>query len=93
MNDSIKIAHELKIEIEKEPLIIEYRRIKSLVDNDIEISNLKKEIALAKVHNNETLHKELLDKYHNHPLINNLEVLKEEVNAYLNQISEIVNKK
>ena len=93
MSDSLKLAQDLKVEIEKEPLIIEYRRIKSLVDNDEDISRLKKEIALAKVNKEDALHKELLAKYHNHPLVSNLEVLKEEVNEYLLEISKIVNKK
>lgn len=93
MSDVLKLANELKLEIEKEPLIVEYRRIKTLVDNDKEISRLKKEIALAKVNKNDKLHKELLSKYHNHPLVSNLEVLKEEVNEYLLEISKIVNKK
>ena len=93
MSDSLKRAQELKLEIEKEPLINEYRRIKSLVDNDEEISRLKKEIALAKVNKDDELHKELLNKYHSHPLVNNLEILKEEVNGYLLEISKIVNKK
>ena len=93
MSDPIELAKEFKVEIEKEPLIIEYRRVKSLIDSNEEIASLKKEIALAKVHKDDKLHKELLDKYHNHPLIVNYEVLKEEVNSYLSEISKIVNKK
>ena len=93
MIDSLIIAKELKQEIEKDPLVIEYRRVKALVDNNEEIATLKKEIALAKAHHEDSLHKELLNRYHNHPLINNLEVLQEELNAYLSEISKIVNKK
>ena len=48
MSDSLKLAQDLKLEIEKEPLIIEYRRIKSLVDNDEDISRLKKRLRLPK---------------------------------------------
>lgn len=92
MNKSIELAVELKKEIENDPLIKEYRRIKDLVDSDQDIAKLKKEIALAKTSNNNSLHKELLKKYHEHPLISNLEVLKEEVNDYLSEISKIVNK-
>ena len=93
MSDPIELAKQLKAEIEKDPLIVEYRRVKSLVDSNEEIESLKKEIALAKVHKNDKLHKELLDKYHNHPLIVNYEYLKEEVTGYLSEISKIVNKK
>lgn len=93
MNDSIELAKQLKSEIEKEPLIIEYRRVKALMESNDEISALKRDIALAKAHHNDELHKRLLNKYNSHPLVNNYEVLKEEVNDYLNQISKIINKK
>lgn len=42
MSDPIELAKELKVEIEKEPLIIEYRRVKSLIDSNAEIATLKK---------------------------------------------------
>lgn len=93
MSNSIELAKELKIEIEKEPLIIEYRRVKNLIDTDDELNRLKKDIALAKAHKAKKLHLDLLDKYNSHPLIVNLETLKEEVNDYLLEISNIVNKK
>lgn len=93
MNDPIELAKELKEEILKEPLIIEYLRVKQIVESDIEINSLKKEIALAKIHNDDKTHKELLNKYNSHPLIANYNVLKEEVNNYLSEISKIVNKK
>ena len=93
MSNSIEIAKELKGELEKEPLIIEYRRIKSLVDSNDELSNLKREIALAKAHHDDSLHKKLLDQYNNHPLIVNYNVLNQEVSDYLASISQIVNKK
>ena len=93
MSKPIEIARELKIEIEKDPLIIEYRRIKSLVDSNDELNNLKREIALAKTHQDDSLHKKLLDQYNNHPLIINYNVLNQEVSDYLASISQIVNKK
>ncbi len=93
MNESIKLAKELKEELLKEPLIAEYLRVKELVDKDEEINLLKKDIALAKAHKNDKLHQELLSRYNNHPLVVNYNVLKEEVNEYLLEISKIVNKK
>ena len=93
MNESIKLAKELKEEILKEPLIVEYLRVKELVEKDDEINSLKKQIALAKAHKDNDLHKSLLDRYNNHPLVVNYNVLKEEVNEYLLEISKIVNKK
>lgn len=93
MSDSIKLAKELKGEILKEPLIEEYFRVKNLLDSDVEINLLKKEIALAKIHNYNKLHQDLLSRYNNHPLVVNYNVLKEEVNEFLLEISKIVNKK
>ena len=93
MNDSIELAKELKEEILNDPLIKEYLRIKKLYESDDEINSLKREIALAKTQHKDVLHKELLAKYNSHPLVVNYNVLKEEVNNYLLEISKIVNKK
>ena len=93
MNDAIELAKELKEEILKEPLIVEYFRIKRLVESNEEINTLKRDIALAKTHHEDELHKELLAKYNSHPLVVNYNTLKEEVNEYLSEISKIVNKK
>lgn len=93
MDESIKLAKELKEEILKEPLIVEYLRVKELVEKDEEINLLKKDIALAKAHKDDKLHQALLSRYNNHPLVVNYNVLKEEVNEYLLEISKIVNKK
>ena len=93
MNESIELAKKLKADIEKEPLIKEYRRVKALIESDEEISLLKKNIALAKAHHNEERHKVLLEKYNSHPLVINYQSLQEEVNTYLLEIAKIVNKK
>lgn len=93
MSDVLDLAKELKAAIEEEPLVIEYRKVKSQIDDNEEIALLKKRIALAKLHKEDALHKELLDKYHNHPLVANYEYLSEEVKNLLASISQIVNKK
>lgn len=93
MSDVLELAKELKNAIEDEPLIIEYRNVKKQIDDNEEISSLKKQIALAKLHKDDALHKELLDKYHNHPLVVNYDYLSEEVKNLLADISQIVNKK
>ena len=93
MNNSIEIAKELKKELDQLPLFIEYKRVKSLVESNLEIKELKASIAKAKAAHNEILHSELLAKYNNHPLIVNLNSLEIELASYLKQISEIVNKK
>lgn len=93
MNESIEIAKELKCELEKLPLIQEYRKVKTLLENDPELRELKAQITKAKLNNDVELHKSLLDKYNLHPLVNNYQVLQEEVYEYLKQVSDIVNKK
>ncbi len=93
MNESIEIAKELKGELEKIPLIQEYRKVKTLLENDSELKELKAQITKAKLNNDVELHKSLLDKYNSHPMVNNYQVLQEEVYEYLKQVSDIVNKK
>ena len=93
MNKIIELAKELKAELDNLPLFQEYKRIKDLVDLSTEIEELKRKIALAKIHENNEEHQRLLDEYNNHPLIVNYNSLKNEVYDYLKQISEIVNKK
>ena len=93
MDKIIELSNELKKELDSLPLFIEYKRVKELVDNSEEIESLKRQIALAKVHNENDKHKALLVEYNSHPLIVNLTALESEVYEYLKQISEIVNKK
>ncbi len=93
MDKILEIANELKTEINNLPLFIEYKRVKELVDNSEEIETLKRQIALAKVHQENEKHKALLEEYNSHPLIVNLTALESEAYEYLKQISEIVNKK
>ena len=91
MSRVIELTHELKNELDSLPLFQEYKRVKNLVDSSDEIKELKAEI--AKSSNNKDEHKELLDKYNNHPLIVNLNELESEVSDYLREICEIINKK
>ena len=93
MDKIIELAKELKTELDNLPLFQEYKRIKELVDSSDEIEELKRKIALAKIHEDSDEHQRLLDEYNNHPLIVNYNSLKNEVYDYLKQISEIVNKK
>ena len=93
MDKVLELAQELKAELDNTPLFQEYKRIKGLLDSSDEIEDLKRQIALAKIHHEDDKHIHLLDEYNNHPLVVNYESLKNEVYDYLHQISEIVNKK
>ena len=93
MDEILKLAKELKDEIDKLPLFQEYNRVKKLLEDDPEIKQLKKEIALAKSRGDDNTHQELLARYNNHPLVVNYTSLQIEVYEYLKQVSDIVNKK
>ena len=87
------IAH-LREEVKasgSERATIEFRKFIGYYFKNVENSKSKRaEIMLSA---SAELTEELLNKYHNHPLVSNLEILKEEVNEYLLEISKIVNKK
>ncbi len=91
MSKAIELTNELKKELDRLPLFIEYKRVKGLVDNSTELKELKKEITESI--NDKEKHKVLLERYNNHPLIVNLKQLEEEVSEYLKEICEIINKK
>ena len=91
MSRVIELTQELKKELDSLPLFQEYKRIKELVDNSKELKSLKAEI--VKSSNDKDKHKELLDRYNNHPLVVNLQELESEVSDYLREICEIINKK
>ena len=93
MDKITELATKLKKELDDLPLFQEYKRVKNLVDTSSEIEELKRQIALAKSHNENEKHNVLLEEYNSHPLIVNLNALEIEVYDYLKQISEIVNKK
>ena len=93
MDKVLKLAEELKKELDALPLFIEYKRVKNNLENNPEIQELKKEIVRAKNENRLQDHKELLARYNNHPLYLNFVRLDDEVSEYLKEIVNILNKK
>ena len=91
MDKVLEIAQELKDELDKLPLFIEYKRIKSLYDNNEEINNLKKLIVRAKNENRLEDHTSLLEELHHHPLYINYMELHNEVEDYLKEIAKELN--
>ena len=71
----------------------EYLNLKHLLENDKELSNMRKDIArlenLGKTKEKEAL----LNIYNSHPLVANYTSLKKEVSELLKEITEIINKK
>lgn len=91
MNRIIELTYELKKELDSLPLFQEYKRVKQLVDDSVEIKELKTEI--VKSTSDKEKHQALLDRYNSHPLIVNLDELEKEVSEYLKEVCEIINKK
>ena len=93
---------ELKEQLINEPIVKEYFRLLSLIENDEQLSILDKEIKFhqklmsTNINNDEIYFKDKeiyeskLNKYNNHPLIINFNNTKDEVAALLQQIEQIL---
>lgn len=88
MDKIIELTTEIKALIEKEPLVIEYRRIENLYQNNNEIKAIVRKIDDANRNKNEKLKNELIKEYNEHPLVRNYIALKEEVQEFLKEISK-----
>lgn len=88
MDKIIELTTEIKALIEKEPLVIEYRRIENLYQNNNEIKAIVRKIDDANRNKNEMLKNELIKEYNEHPLVRNYIALKEEVQEFLKEISK-----
>ena len=88
MDKIIELTTEIKALIEKEPLVIEYRRIENLYQNNNEIKAIVRKIDDANRNKNEELKNELIKEYNEHPLVRNYIALKEEVQEFLKEISK-----
>ena len=93
MDKILELANQLKFELDKLPLFIEFKKVDTEIKNSQELDELKKRIVLAKKENNLAIHQTLLEQYNNHPLMVNYHYLKDEVYDYLKELSEIINKK
>ena len=92
MNDVYELSKELKEELDKLPLFVEYSRVKGLYEASEEIKKLKRDITRAKIENRDDDYRYLKQKYDNHPLIQNCLSLQDEVDDYLREVSNIINK-
>ena len=93
MDRILELTQELKNELDKLPLFQEYKVLKKELNDSKEIKELKKQIVRAKNENRLDDHKELLTQYENHPLVSNFNIIELEVKNYLQEITEILNKK
>lgn len=91
MDEILELAKEIRQDIDSLPEVQEYYRLKSLLENDSSLKKLRKEIAKAKLNNEEEKWNELLSAYNSHPIINNYEIAKQEVKSLLLSIKNIIN--
>ena len=91
MDKLIKKARELREDIDNLPEVKEYYRLKSLYENDEELKRMRLEIARLKQLGKEEERKNLLSIYNSHPLVNNFEIAKQEVQNILLAIQNILN--
>lgn len=90
MDKIVQDAKSLREEIDSLPSVQEYYRLKSLYEADEELANMRKEIARLKKEGKEEERKNLLERYQNHPLVNNYEAAKQEVESLLLVIKNII---
>ena len=90
MDKIIEEAKTLREEIDSLPTVQEYYRLKSLYENDKELEAMRREIARLKTEGKEEERKNLLEVYNNHPLVNNYETSKQEVESLLLVIKNII---
>ena len=90
MDKIVQDAKKLREEIDNLPTVQEYYRLKSLYEADEELANMRREIARLKNEGKEEERKNLLEIYNNHPLVNNYELAKQEVESLLLVIKNII---
>ena len=83
-------AKKLREEIDNLSTVQEYYHLKSLYEADEELANMRREIARLKNEGKEEERKNLLEIYNNHPLVNNYELAKQEVESLLLVIKNII---
>lgn len=91
MDKLIKEAKELREDIDSLNEVQEYYRLKKLYENDEELKQMRLEIARLKQQGKEEERNNLLAIYNSHPLVNNYELAKAEVESILLAIKNIIN--
>ena len=90
MDKIVQDAKKLREEIDNLPTVQEYYHLKSLYEADEELANMRREIARLKNEGKEEERKNLLEIYNSHPLVNNYELAKQEVESLLLVIKNII---
>ena len=91
MDKIIEEAKSLREDIDSLPEIQEYYRLRTLMENDEELSKLRTEIARLASEGKLEERKNLLEIYNSHPLVNNYNIAMEEAKLILSSIKDIIN--
>lgn len=90
VDEVIELANKLKDKINELPEMKEYLNLKHLLENDKELSNMRKDIARLESLGKTKEKEALLNIYNSHPLVNNYYLAKEEIKSILLTISNII---
>ena len=90
MDKVLESAYQLSEELKKEPVIIEFLRVKEIYESDEELAEMRKEIAYLSTLEDISEYDKKKQMYDNHPLVSNYNYLKNEVVDLLTQIKEII---
>ena len=90
MDKVIEEAKKLREGIDNLPEVQEYYRLKKLIEEDKELSQMRKEIARLKSLGKEEERNNLIKVYENNPLVNNFYIAKQEVQSILVTIKNII---
>ncbi|MCQ2776725.1 MAG: YlbF family regulator [Bacilli bacterium] len=92
MDKVIEKAIELSGEIKNMPEIVEFLRLKGLMEEDKELKELRNNIARLTEENKLEERDNLLKIYNSNPLVNNYEVARENALALLRTVKNVLNK-
>ena len=90
MDKVIEEAKKLREDIDNLPEVQEYYRLKKLIEEDKELSQMRKEIARLKSLGKEEERNNLIKVYENNPLVNNFYIAKQEVQSILVTLKNII---
>ena len=90
MDEIIALTKELRENIDNLPEMKEYRKLKELLENNVELKNMRSDIARLTNEGKLTERDNLLQVYNFHPLVNNFYLAKEELKTILQTIKNII---
>lgn len=83
MDKIIKLTKELREALDSTPEFQEYYRLKSAIENDIDLTRMRKEINYLASQNKKEECENLTKIYNDHPLVSNYNQMKEEISQIL----------